>query len=191
MRVAPGLPAGVDDPVSQQEFREAVPGPHQIGAAVLTGPHQVACCFGELVGDGDCGERIQPQQRRQVFGVDRISLHPRTGRPLELGRGRDNGSDVDRRRRAGQRLDPGRHLHGVGAESGFEDFSGLDVHRMRHHGAGMHIQANTRTLGKQPGPPTYVGKARQAAPVRQPTNRCAERPRPARASPQIGVTHTV
>ncbi len=45
----------------------------------------------------------------------------------------------------------------------------------------MHIQADTRTLGKQPGPPTYVGKARQAAPVRQPTNRYAARPRPARA----------
>ncbi|MSS44981.1 hypothetical protein FYJ43_02715 [Cutibacterium sp. WCA-380-WT-3A] len=47
----------------------------------------------------------------------------------------------------------------------------------------MHIQTNTRTLGKQPGPPTHVGKARQAHPARQPTNRCAARPRPTSPSP--------
>ena len=37
----PGFPAGVDDPLSQKQFRDPMPGGHQIPAAVLAGPHQV------------------------------------------------------------------------------------------------------------------------------------------------------
>ena len=38
-------PPLVDDAVTQQQFRDPVPGPHQIRTAILTGPHQIAGGF--------------------------------------------------------------------------------------------------------------------------------------------------
>ena len=41
VQVRPRLAVAVHDPVPQQQLRGPVPGPHQIGAAVLPGPDQV------------------------------------------------------------------------------------------------------------------------------------------------------
>ena len=88
VRAGPGLAAGVDDPVAQQQLGQPVPGPHQITAAVLPGPHQIP---GGLLLDArhrHRGDLAQPQQPGQMHRVPGVGLDPITRRALQLRRRR-------------------------------------------------------------------------------------------------------
>ena len=93
----PGLPAVVDDPLPQQQFRHPVPGRHQIPAAVFAGPDQIPGRF--------LARRSAPPPRRSGRGAaagpdaaaSRASVLTRSpARALQL------------RRRRHQTLDAGR-----------------------------------------------------------------------------------
>ena len=76
MDTGPRLPAGVEDPLPQQQLRQPVPGPHQIPANVLPGPHQVPRGFLLHARHRDLGELVQLQQPSQQLSVSGIGLHP-------------------------------------------------------------------------------------------------------------------
>lgn len=91
--IPPGLSAGVDQAVAQQELRDPVPGPHQVRPDVLAGTDQIP---GGLIREARNPYRgYLPQQGQpgQMFGVAGISLHPVPGRTLELGRCRNQALD--------------------------------------------------------------------------------------------------
>lgn len=56
----------VDDPVAQQHLRQPVPGAHQVSAAVLPSPDQVAGCFLLDARDDHRGDLTHPQQPGQM-----------------------------------------------------------------------------------------------------------------------------
>jgi hypothetical protein len=95
----PGTAAVVDDPVPQQQFRQPMPGSHQIAAAVLAGADQVAGGFLVNGGDRHRADLIQPQQPGEVDCVLGVGLHPVTGGPLQLARRRHRVPDPRRGQR--------------------------------------------------------------------------------------------
>ena len=91
--ICPGLSAGVDQTMAQQELRDPVPGPHQVrrgrprGHAPDPGqPHP----RGQEPVRGYLSEQGQPGQ---MLGVAGIGLHPVSGRPLKLRRCRNQALD--------------------------------------------------------------------------------------------------
>ena len=86
MLPGPRLPAGVDDPLPQQQFRQPVPRPHQIPAAVLTGPHQIPRRFLLDAGNRHLHDLTQPQQPGQMLRITGVGLDPIPGRALQLRR---------------------------------------------------------------------------------------------------------
>jgi hypothetical protein len=74
----PGVAAGVDDPVSQQQLGKSVPGTHQVTAAVLPGPDQIPGCFLLDGRDRHRGDLVQAQQPGQVDRVPGVGLDPVT-----------------------------------------------------------------------------------------------------------------
>jgi len=46
-----------------------MPNPHQIGAGVFPGPHQITHGFGLTVGHSHFGDLTQPQQAGQMGGI--------------------------------------------------------------------------------------------------------------------------
>jgi hypothetical protein len=66
VRVSPGLPAGVDKALTQQQLREPVPGPHQIPAAILPRTDQGPGVLLVESRDRDGRDLVQPQQLGQV-----------------------------------------------------------------------------------------------------------------------------
>jgi hypothetical protein len=69
-------------------------GPHQIGACVLAGPHQIT---GALVGHRGHRHRHQfprPQQPRRPLGVSAIVLDPIPGRARDQARRRNQALDA-------------------------------------------------------------------------------------------------
>lgn len=70
----PGVPVAVHGPMAQQQLRQPVPGPHQIGPAVLPAPDQVPGRLCRGVGHRDRCELAQPQQSAQKLGVPGIGL---------------------------------------------------------------------------------------------------------------------
>ena len=53
-----------------------MPDPHQIGAGIFAGPHQIAHCLYLGVGHGDRGDLTQTQQPGQMCGVTSVGLDP-------------------------------------------------------------------------------------------------------------------
>ena len=80
----PRITVVVDDPVTQQQLRQPVPGPHQITTAVLASTDQVASRL--LIGRGDryCGDLVESQQPGQMNRVLGVGLHPISRRLLQL-----------------------------------------------------------------------------------------------------------
>lgn len=93
---------------------------------------------------------------------------PSPGRLVQFRRGRDDRHDVVREqgssetvngraslvngsRAVGQSLDSAGGFDRVTTRLRREHLAGLDVHGVRHDAAGMHVQTDTRTLGKQTG----------------------------------------
>lgn len=90
--VGPGIAAGRDQAVAQQELGEPVPGPHEIRADVLAGPHQILGCLLRGGRDPHRGDLAQQGQTGQMLGIPGIGLHPVPGGSLEFGRRRDRAS---------------------------------------------------------------------------------------------------
>ena len=101
------LPAGVDDPLPQQQLRQPVPGPHQITAAVLARPHQIPRGLLLHRRHRHRGDLTQPQQPRQVHRIPGVGLDPIPGRALQLRRRRDHAPHPGRGQRPVQ-PEPGR-----------------------------------------------------------------------------------
>jgi hypothetical protein len=59
VRACPGRPTGIHKPLPQQQFRQPVPHPHQIGAGILTGPHQIAHRLDLPLRHPHCGDLTQ------------------------------------------------------------------------------------------------------------------------------------
>lgn len=73
----PGIAAGRDQAVAQQELGEPVPGPHEIRADVLAGPHQILGCL--LRGDRDPHRVIWPSRvNRARCSASRASVFTRS-----------------------------------------------------------------------------------------------------------------
>ena len=64
---SPGrLPAGVDDPLAQQQLAQSVTYPHQVAPGVFTGPDQVTRRLLGDRGDRDLDDLPELEQPRQV-----------------------------------------------------------------------------------------------------------------------------
>jgi hypothetical protein len=82
----------VHRPVTQKQFREPMPGPHQITASVLTRPDQITRGLLFRPGHPHRGDLTQPKQPRQPLGVPPVGLDP-VGRRPDPRRRRDNTAD--------------------------------------------------------------------------------------------------
>ena len=189
MLAGPGRPAGVDDPLPQQQLAQPVPDPHQVSACVFPGPDQVPR---RLLGDrghGDLDDLPELEQPRQVQRVPGVGLDPVAGRALELrGRGHQahdipgpqepgqpepgRASLIHHRHRLGQPVDPGHHLTGIRRQPVAMQLPGHPVDRTRHHRPGVHVQTNTRTLTRHWGLPQLWLYRTGDSLARQPTTVC-------------------
>jgi hypothetical protein len=84
-----------------------VPGPHQVTAALLTGPHQIPGRLGTHRGDADRRVLVEVQQPGEMDRVAGIGLDPVTGRPQQL-RGRHHLAADPRRGQSPVQAEPGR-----------------------------------------------------------------------------------
>jgi hypothetical protein len=85
MAFGPRFTVVVDDPVTQQQFRQPMSGPHQIRSGGFADADQIP---GSLLGRTRNPHRhnlVQPQQPRQIQCVARIGFHPITSRAKQLG----------------------------------------------------------------------------------------------------------
>jgi hypothetical protein len=103
----PGLPAGVNDALAQQELGQPVPGRHEITAAILPRADQIPGVLLVESRDGDGRELVQPQQLGQVDGILDVGLDPITRETLQLARRHDLTPDPRRGKRPMQ-TEPGR-----------------------------------------------------------------------------------
>lgn len=149
----PCLPAGVDDPMPQQQLRHAVTSPHQITAVDASRRSNVkkysasrASVFTRLP-DGHWSFDGAATTVRMSLAVRILAKSYPVGPASSI-------------TAAGQGLDPRRHFNRIGAKSGSDNFSGLDIHRMRHHGPGMHIRRSERLSDTDPT--RYPHQARKA-----------------------------
>jgi len=170
----PGVAVVVDDPLAQQQLGEPLPGPHQITTAVLPDPDQVP---GSLLLDArhrHRGDLIEPQQLRQMDRVLGVGLDPVTRWTLQL-RGRcDLAPDphagqrpiqaeprrarlISHRYRPGQLLDPGPDVVMGWSQLRLEQLTRDAIDRSCRDRSGVHVEPNTRTLGKHRGLPHIVG----------------------------------
>ncbi len=176
----PRLAAVVDDPVTQQQLRHPVPGPHQVAAAVLTGTDQVA--GGLLVHSGDRhrGDLVESQQPGQVDRVLGVGLDPIPGRLLQLRRRRDHASDprhtqvslktetgraglVGHRHRTRQPLDPGPDVLVGRGQLRLDQLARDAIDRRRRDRSCVHVEPNARTLGKHRGLPQLLDRPSRPA----------------------------
>jgi hypothetical protein len=91
----PRSPTVVDDPLPQKQFRQPMSHPHQIGAGIFTGTHQIAERLDFPPRHPHRGGLTQPQQPGQMRGIAGVGLDPIPSRALQL------------RRRGNQALHPG------------------------------------------------------------------------------------
>ena len=69
MDTGPRGPTRVHDSLSQKHFRQPVADPHQIGARIFAGPHQIADRLDLPIGDHHRRDLTKTQQPRQVRGI--------------------------------------------------------------------------------------------------------------------------
>lgn len=86
--------SGIHDPLPEQELREQVPRAHQVVAAVLARPRQVACGLHRLGGHGHLDDVAHGEHARQEGGVAPVGLHPVARGPEHLGDGADHAWDA-------------------------------------------------------------------------------------------------
>ena len=184
----PGLPAGVDDAVAQQQLGQPVPGPHQIAAGVLPGPDQVP---GRLL--LDVGTRTStisssrssrassiasrasvltrsPAGRCSFDGAATTHRHPARGQTPgqpEPGRARL----VDHRAPAPAAPRPTQITARIRGQPAPMTSPVTAVDRACHHRPGVHIQPDTRTL-MITGASRNCGSTGRPKPARQPTSTC-------------------
>src|SRR6476620_815080 len=84
MSASPGLPAGIDDALAQQQFGNPVPGTHQIATDVFPGTDQIPCSFLVRRWNSYPGDLTQLQEPGQMQRVLCVSFYPVPGRALEL-----------------------------------------------------------------------------------------------------------
>ena len=102
MLSCPSLPAVVDDPLSQKQFRDPVP-------TVIRSPRQSSrartrsrAASWAGAGNRDIHDLSQMQQPGQMRGITGIGLDPITGRSLQLRRGSHPAIDTRRDQRPRQ-----------------------------------------------------------------------------------------
>ncbi|GFG99567.1 hypothetical protein MHIP_00510 [Mycolicibacterium hippocampi] len=166
----PGVPARVHPALAQQQLGQPVPHPHQIGAGVLAGPHQIAHRLHLSLGNRDRGYFAQPQKPGQVRGIAGIGLDPIPSRADQLRRCRDHAVDLGisqcpgqpEPRRPGlvghpqgtsQSVQPVQDLAVIGTQSRPLDPTRLFIKCMRNHRKRMHVQPDTRTVETHRRPP--------------------------------------
>jgi len=89
----PRMPTGIQDPLAQQQFRQPMPGPHQITTDIFPGPDQIPRRLLFHARHPDLDDLIHPQQLGKVLRVSRIGLDPITRRPLQFRRRRHHTPD--------------------------------------------------------------------------------------------------
>lgn len=82
--VGPGLPAGVDDALAQQELGQSASSPHQITTSVFTGTNQVPGVLLVRSRDRHRDVLIEPKQPRQMHRILGVNLDPVAAGALEL-----------------------------------------------------------------------------------------------------------
>ena len=164
---------------------------HEISAAVLASPHQVADGFLGRGGNRHRGDLPQMQQPGQMRGIADIGLDPVPGRTDQLrwrghlttdaSRGQRSGQPeprraglVGHRHRARQIPEPGQRSRHDPASTAARSTSPVSPSRPHaNHRTCVHIQPDTRTLNTSLGPPTSCGSTGQdLIPRRQPTFTC-------------------
>ena len=170
MGTGPRLAAVVHDALSQQQLRDPVPGPHQITTDVLACTDQVTGCLPLYRRHGHRHDVVQAKEPGQEHRVAGIRFDPVARRALDLRRGRNLAPDsrrrkrpgqpepcrtrfVDHRNRSGQRPYPSDHVVIGGRQPFPEHLTRVAVDRRPDHRTCVHIQTNTRTLGKHRGLP--------------------------------------
>ena len=106
VRPGPRGAAVVHDPLPEKQFRQPVPGPHQVPADVLPGPQQIPRGLLLHTRYPDLDDLIHPQQASQMQGVPSIGLDPITRWPLQFRRRRDHTPDPRRGQLPGQAEPP-------------------------------------------------------------------------------------
>ncbi len=166
----PSLPVGVDDPLTQQQFRQPMPCSHQIDPAVLARPDQIARRLLRNARHRDRGDLTQAQQPSQMRGVAGVGLDPITGRALQLRRRRDDAVDpsshqhpkqpearrpglISHRDRPRQLTQPAADLLMGRGQLRLDQLAGHAIDRRCSNRSCMHIQTNTRTHGTHRGLP--------------------------------------
>src|SRR5664279_6546825 len=82
--LGPRMPTGIQDPLAQQQFRQPMPGPHQITTDIFPGPDQIPRRLLFHARHPDLDDLIHPQQLGKMLRVSRIGLDPITRRPFAV-----------------------------------------------------------------------------------------------------------
>jgi hypothetical protein len=160
----------IDDSLPQKHFRQPVADPHQIGAGIFAGPHQIAYRLNLTIGHRYRRDLTQPQQPGQMRGIAGIGFHPIPGRALQLRWCRDHTFHpglghcprqpepgrpglVGHPYRRSQLMQPAQNFPVVRAQPCPSDLACLLVNGVRHHRKRVHVQPDTRTLNNHRRPP--------------------------------------
>ena len=177
----PCFSTGVHVTVTQEQFRQAVAGGHQIDPGVLPRAHQVASRFLGDRGDTHADDLVHAEQPGQQQGILGVGLDPVTRWTHDLRRRRHLAADpcgderpvqpiagrarlVAGRHRAGQFPDPLQHHLMRRDQPRRLRLARVGIDRGRDHAPRMHVQPNTRTLCKHRGLLTTVDRPNQGPP---------------------------